>query len=358
MNSYFKIIAVNFSILLLLLVIVEMFFGGWFSAANNLNNLGIIRNTKLEYTQKLYDDSSKNVIYTRDENGLRGISTFNKPEKIDILTIGGSTTDQRYITDTKTWQECLENRLAKEGKNYLISNAGADGQSTHGHIKNFELWFPEIENLKPEYILFYVGVNDFYKISADSKYDNFGKNKISFQEKFKNNSAIYNLNRKIKGVIHAKKANVGHKRLNFKNHSYTDQSIGSPKLIDYYKKHNLTGFKNRVKRLIQLCKDMEAEPIFVTQSSARYKFVNNTLFGINDTMQMTKFKFNGVDFYNLLTLLNEAIYEICDDKYMIIDLTKTHVWRDEDFYDWFHMTPTGAKKLADEIFKELNTKLK
>jgi len=355
--NFLKTIVINFSILLVLLILVEVFFGGWFSSANNLNNLGIIRNVQLEYPQKLYNDSNENIIYTRDENGLRGISTFNKPGEIDILTIGGSTTDQRYITDTKTWQEYLENRLTEEGKNYLVSNAGVDGQSTYGHIKNFELWFPEIENLNPKYILFYVGINDFFKVSDNSKYDDFVENKVSFEVKFKNNSAIYNLNRKIKGVIHAKKSNVGHKRKNFKNYSYTDQAIASSKLVDFYKEHNIAGFKTRINKLIQLCIEMEAEPIFVTQPSAKYKFINDTLFGIKDTTHIDEYKYNGVDYYHLLTLLNDAINEICGDQYLVIDLTTSPIWREEDFYDWFHMTPLGAKKLADEIFKELNNKL-
>ena len=48
-----------------------------------------------------------------------------------ILTIGGSTTDQRFVSDGYTFQDYLYINLNKEFKIY---NGGVDGQSTLGHI--------------------------------------------------------------------------------------------------------------------------------------------------------------------------------------------------------------------------------
>ena len=39
--------------------------------------------------------------------------------------------------------------------NINFVNAGIDGQSTIGHIWNFNNWFNKIENFKSQYILFY-----------------------------------------------------------------------------------------------------------------------------------------------------------------------------------------------------------
>ena len=41
------------------------------------------------------------------------------------------------------------------GKDVYVVNAGVDGQSTVGHIKNFDWWFPNIPDLKVKYFLFY-----------------------------------------------------------------------------------------------------------------------------------------------------------------------------------------------------------
>jgi len=154
------------------ILLIELFFGGWFNNNNQLSNLGIIRDVKFEYdVSHLYDTDNPTINYSRDTYGLRGISTFEEPSTIDILTVGGSTTDQRYLDDSKTWQEVLERELAKETPEdpMLVSNAGVDGQSTYGHLKSFELWFSKIEKLQPKMILFYVGINDFYKVSSDAQ---------------------------------------------------------------------------------------------------------------------------------------------------------------------------------------------
>ena len=59
-----------------------------------------------------------------------------------------------------TWSEKLESKLNLNLNNIDVVNAGIDGQSTYGHIWNFEEWFPKIDNLKPRYILFYIGINE------------------------------------------------------------------------------------------------------------------------------------------------------------------------------------------------------
>jgi len=134
---------VNFTLLVIGILVAEIFFGNWFYP-DNLNRLNIIRSRTVKYDiAGLYDSSSKAISITRDQYGLRG--AFQLPADIDILTVGGSTTDQRYITDGKTWQDVLQQKFESIGKNVKVANAGVDGQSTFGHIKNFDWWFPEMD---------------------------------------------------------------------------------------------------------------------------------------------------------------------------------------------------------------------
>jgi hypothetical protein len=354
-----KTFLINTAVLASLLLMIELFLGGWFFSSNNLNNLGIIRATSMSYEQDLYDDSDRVIIYSRDENGLRGISTFNDPSKIDILTVGGSTTDQRYITDNKTWQTFLENNFKERGSNYLISNSGVDGQSTYGHIKNFELWYPNIEGLKPQYIMFYVGINDFFLPSDRNDFDDLDKSEQkSFLDKIEDNSAIYNLIRKIRGLVLVNRANVGHKKMDFSKYKYTDAAIGSPELMKFYQENNVIGFQKRISRLIKLSTEMGAEPIFVTQPSLLYKFKGETVLGISETLKLANvYSYNGVDFYHLLNMLNSAMLEVCEDQYLLVDLTNAPIWDQNDFYDFYHMTPKGAEKVSNEIYNQIKGKL-
>jgi lysophospholipase L1-like esterase len=130
--------------------------------ANRLNKLNLIRDVDLTYdVGGLYQTDNKQIRYKRDSYGLRG--NYGTPGQIDILTVGGSTTDQRFISEGATWQDVLHHVFAAHGKTVHVANAGVDGQSTYGHIKDFDWWFPYIPNLKARYFLFYLGINDFHK---------------------------------------------------------------------------------------------------------------------------------------------------------------------------------------------------
>ena len=173
-----------------------MFFGYWFRS-KNIYDLRIPINKKIKYNiDQLYSSESQFITYTRDEFGLRG--SYPSLDSIQILTIGGSTTDQVYITDSLTWQSVLERQFYLENKKIYIGNAGLDGHSTFGHLKIFDLWLNELSQLKPNYFLFFIGVNDFH-VSPDNRFDKMGilevgngsidKVKILIKRK----SAIYNL---------------------------------------------------------------------------------------------------------------------------------------------------------------------
>ena len=362
MKKIVRILFYNFCILLILLTIIELIFGGWIKSSNNLNNIGVIRDRKFKHlVQDLYPDSTGVAFYTRDKYGFRGISTFNAPDKIDVLTIGGSTTDQLYIDDSKTWQRVLENNFKNNGKSYTIANAGLDGQSTRGHIKCFEFWFPEVRNLHPKYFIFYIGINDIYSVADNSSHDKVDvkhKNNFeNFKSTLKNNSAISNLVRKLIGMIRAKRLDVYHKKIDFKNVSFTENGLADDKLFETFKKENLAAFKKRLQTLISYTRKYGGEIIFVTQPSSKYKFIKNKLWGISEVSELQGFPYNGVDYYYLLSELNKVIYEVAGDEFIVVELTSLPIWEKDDFYDWFHMTPKGARKVGDEIYNQLKNRL-
>ena len=350
-----KLILINTSILLIGILLIELFFGGWFNTSNQLSNLGIIRDAKFEYeVPHLYDTKNPTITYSRDKFGLRGNSTFNQPEKIDILTVGGSTTDQRYLDDSKTWQEVLEKEFINNGREMYISNAGVDGQSTYGHLKSFELWFSKIENLQPKIILFYVGINDFYKVSSDSEYDTIKElESPSIKSHIKDKSVLYNVYRKLKGIQKAKKFEVGHRKIDFSSINYTTASVLDDKLIEMYDEKNLKAFKARIQKLIAYSKSIDAIPIFITQPTFMYNIRNGAVYGIEETKLIEeKYAYNGVGYHKLLNKLNDAIREVSAPE-LVIDITNSEAWKAADFYDYFHNTEVGAEKLGKLIYEKI-----
>lgn len=362
MKSKIKIIAINIGVLLFLLLIVELFFGSWIFKKNNLNHLNIIHDSVFKFqVESLYDNQNKEITYSRDKYGLRGKSTYNHPEKIDILTIGGSTTDQRYIDDALTWQEILELNLKSKGVSLNVSNAGIDGQSTYGHLKNFELWFPLIPDLKPKYILFYVGFNDFYKEEDKSSFDKMNLfNSSSVADNIKYKSAIYNLARKVRGIIKAKKVKIGHEKIDFSKYNYVSKRLLNETECEDYIQNKLSQYRERLEALIKYTHDYGAIPIFVTQPGLKYKFTQTgEITGIDEKEPYGKYEINGLDFYYILTKMNRVLYELGEEfDISVVELTDLVIWNENDFYDFSHMTPQGAKKVGNEMAERLNFKQK
>ena len=92
-----RVFVVNLAGLLAGLGLLELWFGG-----RALNPLSIPRDVELRFNVgDLYDSpDGPTVTYRRDEHGLRG--KYVDPGSIEILTVGGSTTEQRYLDDERT----------------------------------------------------------------------------------------------------------------------------------------------------------------------------------------------------------------------------------------------------------------
>ena len=136
-GNYLKIAGVNIAILLVGLVIVELMFGTWFSSTHALYQFTKPRNVNLDQPTVLPTGRPR-VRYIRDSFGFRGLDA--KVSEIDIITVGGSTTDQRLLDEVETYQEEMKRQSLKAGKRLVIANAGIDGQTTIGHIHNFSSW--------------------------------------------------------------------------------------------------------------------------------------------------------------------------------------------------------------------------
>lgn len=351
MNKTLKIIAINLFILITGLLLIELILGGWFRNKNKIKNLNVIISAKYTYDCDLYSDTNIKIQYTRDDFGLRGGGSFNRPEEINILTVGGSTTDQRYINDGETWQDIIENCYKAEGSKVILANAGVDGQSTFGHIKNFQNWFNNIPNLKPEYIVFYIGINDFYRTADNSSFDMLDDS--NFKKTFKDNSIFYNFYQTYRNWRKAISYGLGHKKVSFPEFTYVEKGVAPKELYTLYDK-NIIGFENRIKKLAECSRALGAEPIFVSQPCMMFKINNSGIVqGVSETSFIEGYPYNGIDYYHLLNRLNDAMYKICKDNFKYIDLTNAPVWDEKDFYDFFHNTPSGAKKIGEMIYEKI-----
>ena len=155
-NSALQILLWNLTIFLCLIFALDLLLGEWLKFNPKVRAIPAAQwGVSASYdVSGLYKDGGV-VLYTRDEAGYRG---FDRDSRPILLTIGGSTTDQRYVSDDDTWQSILEVEIAKK---LDVVNGGVDGQSTFGHLVSIRDWHSdELGDAKVQGVLYYLGVND------------------------------------------------------------------------------------------------------------------------------------------------------------------------------------------------------
>lgn len=352
MRPFLKICFFNVFFLLIVLLLVEAVFGNWFSN-QSYGAMTIPRNVTWTFDATQLYDKGGLVTYHRDDHGLRG--QYPSPDKITILTIGGSTTDQRYIDDHDTWQNKLVENFAQAGKKIYIANAGVDGQSTRGHLYSFDIWFPLIPDLAPQYILAYIGVNDLH-IELKEEFDTMKSNSFKYQiyHTIRNNSILFRAFSIIKGILQANQSKIIHgtSQESVRQWAFPEKD---PDLLSLEKANQkrLMAYEQRVRKLISKIRALGAKAIITTQNRADYHMRNGRPLGSVDQ--------NGtvtLGLYGMQTLFNQRAMKACQDMQAIcLDAGSDLELSEEDFYDSIHNTPSGANKLAQYLFKKLEPRI-
>ncbi len=317
----------------------------------SLNEANIIRNFTFQYEiAGLYDAEYNSVRYVRDKFGLRG--GCKEPRDIDILTVGGSTTDQRFLPLEATYQYLLQQKIYEShNKSVCISNAGVDGHTSYGHIFSFRNWFPLIPGLQPKFVLLYVGINDsvFDRIKspmpgADIEPNVFRKN----LKKFYLVQELLPLYRFIgSGFTNKSIAYAGHFPKDYEEKDYTVSKLDprTPLLSEL----NSLAFGSRLEQILKEIEIMGAQPICVSQPHRYIKEIDNTLLGIPGVFD----EFSGLDFDYSIKEVNKFLQNKCKENFIEIS---NEAIPDTLYYDGVHLTPKGSSKLAELLFNALNAK--
>jgi lysophospholipase L1-like esterase len=348
-----NVIYINFLLIFIATIIAELIFGGWIG--DNYGVLVIPKDFKRRFDVKeLYTRDHSIIDYTRDKNGLRGSDT--DPETIDILAVGGSTTNELFVDDTETWTAVLQNLFQSNGMQIKVVNGGVDGQSTIGHIANFDYWYPKIEKFKPRYFLFYVGINDtaITKSGYLSKQDRLINPQKLIKQYIMNNSAIYTLFRNVRGIVRARKANLIQHTKSFNGYKWSSAATQPNFEIARLRyRDELNAYSRRLQLLIKRTRSLGAVPIIVTQHDATYRLRGNRVLG-----RITNN--GGIDFGNYVILAVHnyvAMLECKKAEAICIDLFSYTRFRDGDHYDAVHTTPQGSLKIGNFLFRELKEKI-
>ncbi len=337
-----KVVFVNLLVLFGAAVVLELAFGTWFST-DPLEILNIQRNQTIHVdAAPLYAGGHK-FTYERNRWGFRGNAI--EPATIDIVTIGGSTTNQIYLPLDETWQAVMERRLAALGHPAVIANAGVDGQSSAGMLFDVQQWLTNVPGLKPKIILGYVGVND-------TAVSFLAIDKLAYSGKLKwlrDHSALLRFGRVVDGLIRARAARLTHDRVDYGHAVWTDHP-NFPDNRSARPQASTDAYAQRLNALADAIEQLGARPVFVTQWRGDVRKRDGKLEGIAADHGL-----NALDEARLLDAFNKTLLDVCARRHIAcFDLAADVRFTNGDFYDLLHNTPQGAEKIGNYLADKLN----
>ena len=342
------------AVLAFLLAVTEMLYGGWL-VESELDDVDVRRDVyQVADASRLYT-GGRRVVYTRDSRGLRG--EYAHPGAIDILAIGGGTTDERWVTDGETWLDVLRRAFAAAGRPQIIVNAAAAGRSSFGHIEAFRRWLPRIEGLRARYVLAYIGIDDVMLTQPRTHDDLRARaQQDTVRRSLASQSALVRLFRAAWNTI-------GDPPVEARLADGADPPIGewhpistSPDLEQAGKAQAaaLAAYRERLARLVHLIRGFGAEPILVTQARGDYRIRDGRLYGFRTPEGAIS-----LGGYVGIALVNRATLRACADlKITCIDLAGAISFINGDFYDAVHTTPRGSRRVGETLFPLLAPHIK
>lgn len=354
-----RVIGFNAGLIVVALLAAEAVFGTWLFGPS-FGSLNLPHNVERRFAIGDMNRLEWNVIYTRDRFGLRG--RYDNPASIGILALGGSTTNELYVTDGETWTDRLAQKFAAAGIPLSVVNAGAEGQSTVGHLRNFDAWFPLIPGLKPRYVLAYIGVNDMAlgldgAESTQDKFDLMQSPEWSrrLRHYIQGNSVFYRLWRTWRGTKKAEKARLVHAGAEYLGTTWTEHAVA---VVDPAPgsdlARRLAGYRARIAELIRRSRALDSEAIIVTQQRSNWRRENGKVLFASDPGGAPI----AADYAETVLFNRAAMAECRQAKAICVDLEGEIAFKPGDFYDWAHTTPAGSARVADYLFAALKDRVR
>lgn len=298
---------------------------------------------KSNYSKKIVIDPpilglENKVKYSTNALGFRGEAPPKDwSSRITLITVGGSTTECSLLSDDSTWTAKLYQKLKKDIPSVWVNNAGLDGCSTYGHQI---LMRDYVVKLKPNYVVFLIGINDLSKSSFKQE-DGFLINRQeSLIRKLIKKSELLTTISNVKEALISQKADLDHGKSpnDYKNNeSNSLDSIQKINVLNQLNSNKLT-YIDRVIQLKEVCQKNNITPIFVTQPM------------YDDEQSFT---------WKMMEVYNTALLDYCHmNKLICIDLGKEMPKTIQYYYDHIHYTNTGSSAIAEILYQKLKNIIK
>jgi hypothetical protein len=334
-GKFLVLLGINAAALGAMVVVFELVFGNWFlpfmPPTPRMVDLSYV------YRQNLYAPAS-DVSYVRDGYGLRG--RHEPISAVDLVTVGGSTTDQRFLTEGETWQDVLRARAG-----IAVVNAGVDGMGSSSHVVVVDTWLHRIPGLRAKYYLHYLGINDGHLSLQRS--ERHSSRKFSFSRQFYTRSGIVHAATRLRTWL-AGPIPVNHgvmTRDDAAGYGMVPVDFDRSQILDYIER----AYKPVLRELIELHRSSGEVTILVSQPTNPRMIKRDGKRVLVGVQQLSRLAVS-------LDEINKATGEACAEypgACRFIDLADELTFEESDFYDMVHNTPEGARKIGEYLAAKL-----
>jgi hypothetical protein len=336
-SKFVLIGAVNLMLSAVGVIAIELAFGDWGAAYTP--PLGAVVDRTYVYRQSLYEPVA-DIVYSRDKYGLRGV---HEPlPEVQLVTVGGSTTDQRYIGDAQTWQEVLRSRTG-----VAVANAGSDGMSSFGHIVAVREWLHALPGFSPKFYLHYLGVNDASLGADKHASDRSGHNSPWISSVLRHSIIVRSVTKAWHALGGPREVNHGQVRLGPDAAEMVEAQTDTSEIENFIQ----NVYAPNLRKLIALHRQGRESVIFVSQQA------NPALVRWNNEDTFVSAQFPDIKRWAVaLRLINRATQSVCGEAADVCRFSNPAgelVLESADFYDLVHQTPSGARKLGEFLAKDL-----
>jgi len=292
----------------------------------------------------------KGGIVTTNSWGMRGEEPpENWDEWFTVITIGGSTTNNAYLTDGMTWSDVLQKSFREVYPMVWVGNGGIHGHSTRGH----KVFMREVvSEVRPDAVIFLTGMNDmgqFLRVSegiGDPGYASLG---IRY--------SIFCASRTVQLLYRLKMIYIdGVEVVTIDTDApFVIEELSCPEMNLPENIHDMMQnpeeYVNNIKELIALAREYDVIPVFMTQPIL---YENNEYWrGISGGtcwFETNLRDISAATFWEMLSALNEDLLAVCaEEQVLCFDLAGAIDHSSENFYDMMHFTETGAAAVGDEL---------
>ncbi|MCL4502292.1 MAG: SGNH/GDSL hydrolase family protein [Deltaproteobacteria bacterium] len=321
------------------------------------NKIKLPRDKKYQFRNDETDKLDRIIYSSRNHQGFRGEPLpSNFAGSLTVIAIGGSTTECLLISDGKAWCDLLARKLTARFKPVWLGNGGLDGMSTYGHITFLEDY---IIRLKPKVALFLVGANDISLVEGQRTDDSkFFRKSItgvlaSAWEGLLNHSEVLDYATNFYRYYKAKRMGLIHRIFDFPRLPQLEIPPEQEQAI--LKEHQekfLQPYARRLTKLISLCRDNHIKPVFITQPVVFGDLID-PLTGA-DLAKAQSYGYNGRVLWEVLELYNGVVRDAGRrQQVFVIDLAREMPKSTEYFYDTYHFSNAGSRRVAEIVYRQL-----